>query len=91
MWEKSFKVNQPTVRDDGLFGPDVDFQSCAPDEIVIGGGGSCFEPDRAWIHDSVPDTVNNGWWVNCFGRNMTVWATAQDSRAKAFAICLKKQ
>ena len=72
-WEKPQKIEQPTIRY-GSWGsivnasgePDASSVTCASDEIVVGGGGACYDPGRAWIHTSMPDG-NNGWVVNCFG------------------------
>ncbi|MGE6101899.1 hypothetical protein ACLH0B_22090 [Aeromonas salmonicida] len=83
-WKKPQKIEQPVIRDDGLFGPDADFQSCESDEIVVGGGGECMDPARHFIHDSRP--YMNGWSINCFGV-----PGSSDLPAKAYAICLRKQ
>lgn len=82
-WRKPQRIEQPTIRDDGAFGPDDDFQTCNSDEIVVGGGGECMDPGRHFIHHSRPS--GNGWYVNCYGV-----PGASDLPAKAFAICLKK-
>lgn len=72
-----------TVRDDGQWGSDADWQYCNSDEVVIAGGGDCQDPAHHFIHASSPS--GNGWVVNCFALpNYT------DLPAHAFAICLKK-
>ena len=96
-FKKPQKIEQPTIRY-GTWGsivnafgqPDASSVTCASDEIVIAGGGACYDPGRAWVHTSMPDG-NNGWVVNCFGRDTNTWSITQDSMAIAFAVCLKKQ
>jgi len=79
-------INQPTIRNDGLYGPDDDTQYCNSNEIVVGGGGECMDPGTHFIHYSAPTADGLGWSVNCFG--LPGYA---DEPAKAYAICLKKQ
>jgi hypothetical protein len=88
VFKKPQKIEQPTIRDDGLFGSDseADIQNCASDEIVIAGGGECMDPSTHFIHYSAPTSDGLGWAVNCYGLS-----GYPDEPAKAYAICLKKQ
>lgn len=112
MWTKSYQVEQPVKRfgewgniRNGIGQPDASFVYCEADEIVISGAAQCFDPKRAWVHDSIPITAGDiyessdvyleftrdGWFANCYGRDTMSWSTHLDSPARAVAICLKKQ
>lgn len=108
-WRISQRLNQPETRY-GQWGnllgannfPDASIAYCQSDEIVLGGGGTCANPERAWVHDSRPvkkgsiffaDYIasQNGWIVNCVGRNTNTWSIQEDSAAIAYAVCMKNQ
>ncbi|KAK3833266.1 MAG: hypothetical protein J3R72DRAFT_453414, partial [Linnemannia gamsii] len=55
--------------------------SCADNEQVVGGGGTCTQPGGViWLTHSSPQ--GNGWFVKCDGGMANEWGTAT-----VFAIC----
>lgn len=90
VWRKLQEINSPVIRYSS-WELNYSTASCAEDEIVIGGGGECADPDRAWVHLSRPDASGTRWVVDCYGRSQSQWHIHQDVGSRAFAVCLKKQ
>lgn len=83
-WERQFNP-AVTIRNDGVWAKNSDFQACNSDEVVVGGGGQCEEPGSHYIHYSAPS--NNGWSIDCFPSNPS---TGVDKGSLTYAICMKK-
>lgn len=83
-WQKQFNP-AVTIRNDGVWAKNSDFQACNSDEVVVGGGGQCEEPGSHYIHYSAPS--NNGWSIDCFPSNPS---TGVDKGSLTYAICMKK-
>lgn len=83
-WERQFNP-AVTIRNDGVWAKNSDFQACNSDEVVVGGGGQCEEPSSHYIHYSAPS--NNGWSIDCFPSNPS---TGVDKGSLTYAICMKK-
>lgn len=73
-----------TMRDDGVWAANSDFQACNSDEVVVGGGGQCEDPSHHYIHYSAP--INNGWSIDCFYTS----SEYKDLGSRAYALCMKK-
>ena len=82
-WQRQYNP-VVTLRDDGVWATNSDFQACNSDEVVVGGGGQCEEPARHFIHYSAPS--NNGWSIDCF----YTAPEYKDLGSRAYALCMKK-
>ena len=82
-WQRQFNP-AVTIRNDGVWAKNSDFQACNSDEVVVGGGGECEEPGGHYIHYSAP--LNNGWSIDCYQSS----SSGTDKGSLAYAICMKK-
>ena len=82
-WQRQYNP-VVTLRDDGVWAANSDFQACNSDEVVVGGGGQCEEPARHFIHYSAPS--NNGWSIDCFYTSPEY----KDLGSRVYALCMKK-
>ncbi|HHG9015815.1 TPA: hypothetical protein ACPYXD_005228, partial [Enterobacter hormaechei subsp. xiangfangensis] len=82
-WQRQYNP-VVTLRDDGVWAANSDFQACNSDEVVVGGGGQCEEPARHFIHYSAPS--NNGWSIDCYYTSPEY----KDLGSRVYALCMKK-
>jgi len=82
-WQRQFNPTI-TMRDDGVWASNSDFQACNSDEVIVGGGGQCEDPAHHFIHFSGPS--NNGWSVDCFYTDPQY----KDLGTRTYALCMKK-
>ena len=82
-WQRQYNP-VVTLRDDGVWATNTDFQACNSDEVVVGGGGQCEEPARHFIHYSAPS--NNGWGIDCYYTSPEY----KDLGSRVYALCMKK-
>ena len=82
-WQRQFNPTV-TLRDDGVWAANSDFQACNSDEVVVGGGGQCEDPSHHFIHYSAPS--NNGWSIDCFYTSPEY----KDLGSRVYALCMKK-
>ena len=82
-WQRQYNP-VVTLRDDGVWATNSDFQACNSDEVVVGGGGQCEDPSKHFIHYSAPS--NNGWSIDCF----YTAPEYKDLGSRAYALCMKK-
>lgn len=82
-WQRQFNP-AVTVRDDGAWSANSDFQACNSDEVIVGGGGQCEDPAHHFIHASGPS--NNGWSIDCFYTDPQY----RDLGTRTYALCMKK-
>lgn len=82
-WQRQYNP-VVTLRDDGVWAANSDFQACNSDEVVVGGGGQCEEPARHFIHYSAP--LNNGWSIDCYYTSPEY----KDLGSRVYALCMKK-
>ena len=79
-WQRQYNP-VVTLRDDGVWAANSDFQAC---NSVVGGGGQCEEPARHFIHYSAP--LNNGWSIDCYYTSPEY----KDLGSRVYALCMKK-
>ena len=82
-WQRQYNP-VVTLRDDGVWAANSDFQACNSDEVVVGGGGQCEDPAHHFIHYSAPS--NNGWSIDCYYTSPEY----KDLGSRVYALCMKK-
>ncbi|EPP7234713.1 hypothetical protein ACTOJ1_001692 [Shigella flexneri] len=82
-WQRQYNP-VVTLRDDGVWAANSDFQACNSDEVVVGGGGQCEDPAHHFIHYSAPS--NNGWSIDCYYTSPEY----KDLGSRTYALCMKK-